>query len=635
MKTTASHERGAALIVVVLISALLSGLGLALLQTADDEVRIAARHRDSSSLMLVAETGAHAVKAWFDMPLSGDPGSPPARHARHAFLARHDLREASFFDRARRLIDTDANPATPALAADGTPGREMFRQGHFVSPGSLHLDLLGKPWRGDVTVSLMGIEAGPDLSLRDRPGEVDLLDRINADLFPDQPATGRIESIDIFGPVPSPDGRRLGFATVRITAARYRRIEMMAGVPVVAPGQSPLGRAVVRMGLGEIPLNLPRGPLESCGSITARGRLRVRWGKVIAEEDIALPDRMDQLDTLVASAWPYEDLSRRLGGGGHAAWLAAPDSSVEDPWLKIVAGGRLLRWETLGDQPFPWSPTRPIDHDHSNLFQRVAGITCPRYDYQEWKSLVTAGLQADRRARYFAWDPATGLFRENGAGPSRSVRDWTHGASGIFFFDTMDGLPPGPSNRTPAVSIRGGAWSTAGFIYLNAFSFEVDGAGGVQRAVLPPGEPFDDADHDAVRSSAEVFVNLRYAETLDSGTALDDILKESAASQSASVTAPDGESYAVTTASGRDGRGIPILEEINLFGVVYNSGDIVAEGDAIHYGSLVAGRHVVQRTTGAPTPVVYFDDRLNTGAWPPPEIAMPRTYITWWQNSLP
>ena len=86
---------------------------------------------------------------------------------------------------------------------------------------------------------------------------------------------------------------------------------------------------------------------------------------------------------------------------------------------------------------------------------------------------------------------------------------------------------------------------------------------------------------------------------------------------------------------GRDSRGITLIAQVNLFGVLYNSGDIVAEGEALHYGSVIAGGNVVQRTAGRHTPFIYFDERLNTGVWPPPEIDIPRTYITYWQSSHP
>jgi hypothetical protein len=83
----------------------------------------------------------------------------------------------------------------------------------------------------------------------------------------------------------------------------------------------------------------------------------------------------------------------------------------------------------------------------------------------------------------------------------------------------------------------------------------------------------------------------------------------------------------------RDPRGIPLAADISLFGVLYNSGDIIVEGEAAHYGSLIAGRGMTQRTAGSATPVVYFDERLNTGTWPPPEMEIPRTYVTFWQTS--
>jgi hypothetical protein len=113
------------------------------------------------------------------------------------------------------------------------------------------------------------------------------------------------------------------------------------------------------------------------------------------------------------------------------------------------------------------------------------------------------------------------------------------------------------------------------------------------------------------------------------------MLKRAVASQNERAESPDGEVYQTTTTLGRDDRGIPILAEVNLFGVLFNRGDVLAQGDIVVYGSLVAGRAVTQVTPGAATPIIYFDDRLNTGKWPPPEIAMPRTWITFWQTSRP
>ena len=174
-----------------------------------------------------------------------------------------------------------------------------------------------------------------------------------------------------------------------------------------------------------------------------------------------------------------------------------------------------------------------------------------------------------------------------------------------------------------------------GMIYLNAVSFAADSVGGVDRVVLPPGEPYDDMDHDGARDGLETYVNLMYGTTIGSGAVTDDIVKQSVATQNGSATSPDGERYGVATTLQRDARGLPGLAAVNLFGVLYNSGDIVAEGSMVVYGSLAAGDDVIQVSSSAPTPVIYFDDRLNTGEWPPPEIAMPRTFISFWQTSRP
>ena len=626
---TDDRQRGSALILAILVTAILGIVGATVLQLADGEMKIAAHGRDRDQLLNVAETGARMVKAWFDQPVSGDPSS--AVNIRHALLGRHDPRDPADFDRTRRMIDHDNNPATSRVAADGTTGREFYRQGRSVVSGRPHLDLFSKPYRGGTTLQFLGSESGPDIVLEDRPGVSDLLDEINADLFPDQNTTGRIEKIEIFAPIGSDavsPTDRLGVATVKVTAARFDR-----------SGRNLAARSVVRMGLAEIPTNAPRGPLESCGDLTALGPLRARWGRVLAAGDVMLPDQLDRLDGFVASAFPYASFGLRISGsasgGDLADWLNDPDDSVEDPWLKVVAGGNLVGWHTLPDQPLPFNQTRSIDLDHSNLFQRAPGITCATFDYDLWKRIAMSGMPGDRHLHYFAFDPGTGLFREGGAGTPRSVRDWTHGRTGIFFFDTADGSRPGSLNRTPPVVISGGDWHTAGLIYLNAVSFAADSVAGVDRVVLPPGEPYDVMDHDGARDGLETYVNLMYGTTIGSGALTDDILKQSVATQNVSAASPDGERYGVATTLQRDPRGLPTLAAVNLFGVLYNSGDIVAEGSVVVYGSLAAGDDVIQVSSSAPTPVIYFDDRLNTGEWPPPEIAMPRTFVTFWQTSRP
>jgi hypothetical protein len=217
------------------------------------------------------------------------------------------------------------------------------------------------------------------------------------------------------------------------------------------------------------------------------------------------------------------------------------------------------------------------------------------------------------------------------------VRDWTHNQEGLFFFDTIDGAPPnghGPgdpmTNLTPGVIIENSDWNFSGLLYLNAESILMRNVTGVSRVIVPPGEPYDDANGNGAFDPGEAFVNLFYPTTLVPGSAGSEITKSTGATQSASATSPDLETYTYATSVGRDPQGIPILAQVNLFGVLFNAGHVVAEGPARHFGSLIAGTAVVQGTPGADTPEVYFDERLDKATWPPAEISFPRTHVALW-----
>jgi hypothetical protein len=153
--------------------------------------------------------------------------------------------------------------------------------------------------------------------------------------------------------------------------------------------------------------------------------------------------------------------------------------------------------------------------------------------------------------------------------------------------------------------------------------------------LVPPGEPWDDANGNAVWDPGETFVNLAYATTAESGLPSDDMVRQPMATGASEATCSSGEPYRGATTASRDGAGLPLTASVNLFGILYNAGDIVAEGSAAHFGSLVAGGSFVQATPGAASPIVWFDHRIARGTWPPAEIRMPRTVITFWQTQHP
>ncbi len=626
--------RGSALILTVLLMASLTVIGLAFLAIADTETVIASSGRDSEQLAHTAESGLRMVKAWFDQPVTGNPSV--SSQVRHRFLDTFDLRNPVLYDRTKRLFDHDGDPNTPMVAADGSVSRPYYRQGRTLWSPSAYLDFFHKPYRSDLATAFIGTEAGPDILIKDTPGVVDFLDNLNRMLFSAQQSTGRITEIAIYAPPDVPFGtqtRRAGICTIKVTAAKFRGMGKIGVVPVVTTGSVKMGERAMRMVLNEVPGTAANGPLESCGPLSVTGNLRTRWGKVISTGNITLPS---DLDAGVASAFPYKTFARRITGtapgNDYYDWWNDPDVSVEDPWLKVLTAGDIAGYAASGEQPLPYSQSAAIDMDHSNLFQHEAGVACGGFDYAGMKAAAASGEEA---ARYFTYDAGSGLFKEWGVGTARSVRDWTHSQEGLFFFDTRDSNPPnghGPgdpqTNLTPAVIIENVDWNFSGFLYLNAESILIRNVVGANRVVIPPGEPFDDANRNGKYDAGETYVNLMYPTTIVTGVAGSTVEKNPAATQTGSATSPDQEFYSFTTTTGRDKQGIPVTGQVSLFGVLFNAGNVVAEGTARHYGSLIAGTSVVQLTAGADTPEILFDQRLNTGEWPPAEINFPRTQLS-------
>lgn len=630
--------RGSALLIAVLVMATLTVLGLGYLALADTETLISGNDRDAEQLLHVGESGMRAVKAWFDQPVTGNPAV--STQVLHRFLEAFDMRNPSFYVRTNRVLDDDGDPNTPPVLADGTAARPYYRQGRTLWAPSAFLDFFHKPYRGDLTTTFLGTESGPDLLIVDTPGVVDLIDLLNQRLFTDQSSTGRIVEIAVYG-APEVDfgsgPRRAGICTIKVTSAKFRRMGTIGIVPVVTASSIKVAERVTKMILSEVPGTAANGPLESCGPLTVTGALNARWGKVIASGDVALTAN---LDAGVASAYPYKTFARRISGlapgDDFYAWLNVEDSTIEDPWLKVLTAGDLTGSPSTAQQPHPYAQGAPIDVDHSNLFQLIPGVACGVFDYARMKSAASSG---EETARYFTYDAASGLFREWGVGPARSVSDWTHNQEGLFFFDTIDLLPPnghGPgdplTNLTPPVVIENTDYAFSGLLYLNAESITIRNVTGVNRVIIPPGEPFDDANGNGRYDSGEAFVNLVYPISAVTGSAAAVIQKNPGATQTGSATSPDLETYSFTTTTGRDSQGIPFTGTVNVFGVLFNAGNVVAEGAARHYGSFIAGTAVVQATPGADSPEIFFDQRLNTGLWPPAEIAFPRTQLSRWSG---
>jgi hypothetical protein len=100
-------------------------------------------------------------------------------------------------------------------------------------------------------------------------------------------------------------------------------------------------------------------------------------------------------------------------------------------------------------------------------------------------------LEDDRAVRrerrpLLRWDNGT-QFRENSVGTATDFQTLTNGKTGLFFFDTADGIAPHDfdaskvaSNLTPQVDISANGYNVRGFLYLNANNFSVSGTPGAR-----------------------------------------------------------------------------------------------------------------------------------------------------------
>jgi hypothetical protein len=610
----AERERGAALVLAVLVTAILSLLGIASLLMARSEVGIAENGRRSALALYAAESGARLAVAWLNAPVEG------------GFL----VPGRAEVDLTRRLLDHDSDPATARVRAiPADPARPLYKDPALTTSG-----LFDRPYDSGLADAFSGVETGfdgrfaedgPDLKVKAHH-----LAAISEALFPAFPGPdlrARIAAIEIYGPPVSAAGDRLGIATIRVT-----------GALVVHPGtadEREVAARVVRAVIREIPIPRPLGPLQSCAALHAGDSFEVRWGIASTVGDADLPA---DLDGALRSGLPYardDPFSFISGAHSLASWAAAHDGgAIEDPWFRLIAGGAIDGAPNGDRQPWPHVFPGSMTSDHSNLFQHGAAA-CPVFAYDTWKAIARSG---GRHHYYFA-SAGSSTFRLDGAGEAMSFAAASSGRQGILFFDTLDGLPPrgSPDDPWPAgnltdgisIDVSDGWLGTQGIVYLNARSLLVGGTGAV-RTIFPPGEPRDGSG----------FVNLAYPGSLDGGYAIRD-----GAVSFASFFDPftgrwhctdaaqcDATARAPASSPVHDPGGLPFSAEIANDGILYLGGTLEARGGAAWFGAVVAGGGVID---AGGDPGFYFDAGLETGDWPRPGTGIPRVVVTSWQTDRP
>jgi Tfp pilus assembly protein PilX len=603
-------ETGSALILAVLITVLLSLIGLSYLMMARSENRIAENERNAAAALYVAEAGARLAVAWINDP------------AATGYL----VPTTADMDRSRRIFDHDGNNGTARVqGVAGDAARPIYKDENFTAGA-----VFDRPYRGSLADTFLGIETGvdpnaafaamgPDVILNDA-----YLARVNDALFPDFPSPAlraRITRIEVYAPpVVSIAGTatRMGIATLRASAGLFQ-------YPGTADERQVSAR-VVKAVVNEIPIPGPLGPLQSCAALDARAGAGIHWGAAYAYGDARVPR---DIDAGMDSGVPYavnDPFTYINGAVTLAQWAAARTAAgnrLEDPWFRLIAGGAIDEAPNRNVQPWAADLADPAN-DHSNLFQHTM-IRCPAFDYALWKSIAQSGL---RGVSYYTWVSGPD-FSLDGTGASTDFRTLTNDRTGLHFFDTRDGLEPNVagSNLTPPISISGGSYGARGFLYLNAASFGSGGLGGVTRTLVPPGEPGD----------ASGFVNLDYPGSLGGSYAAksgaivfktfqDPVTGDWYCTDAATCTAA---SRTPAGAPVKDDHGLPFVADVVLDGVLYTSGTFELQGNASHFGSVVAQRGVID---GGGTPGFYFDERLIKGEWPPKGMPLPRVVVSGWET---
>jgi len=599
-----SAERGSALVIALLVTVILAMLGISFLLMAETENRIAQNERRSAQAFYAAQSTVRVVKRWFDSPLGG-----------MALPALADV------DRTQRRIIDETDPYDPAdvIVADGVIGSApYYKQDVDLDTNTLD-DVFDRPFRGGVLHQFLGTEDGPDIVIDEANAASEIFLRaLEQEILPGYPGDNlsfRIARIDLFAPPYVRSGAgwgRYGIATVRVLA----RLFNVATQRVVAERE-------IRAVISEIPYWSAYGPLHSCGDLTLTGApMTVHWGALTAEQDMRLPATLGDLPRGLPRELPVaprsDPLLTSIDWSDWATEVAG--QAVEDPWIRFPTLASIVAPAVPNNpQPYasPWNgwtsgtpAPGPCCDGYSHLFQDQPLVSCPTYDYEDWKAVASS---SERGVHYFEWNGTQ--FVEDGTGDMGTLQALTDGREGIFFFDTTDALPPHDDdsdgiidNLTPAITITSN-WSFRGVLYLNADRIRFNGAVGVNRQVQAPGEPYVDSNQNGAFDAGEQFLNLDYPTT--AGSVFDPL--------------------AILDSGIRDARGPAIGVPVSLQGLLITQGSFEATGTGTLYGSVVAMSGVTQSVADGslPTPRLIFDASIVDG-FPPLGWSLPRVTITGW-----
>lgn len=444
------------------------------------------------------------------------------RAVRDDAVARH-LAEAG----ADLVVQWFHDPrSSPPAKSGGTPGSLFVKQYDLPESGPSFFDANG-------VSQFTGTSEHPDL-LYDaaRPEHDRLLNDPITGWFRALRALGRVLKLKVYGPT-SP---RL-LCTVEVTAGvggLTRTVAVQLGARAIPPLRA--GAQLAGNGTGPVPGGSPP--------------IWLHWGDLRLRGEAHLGKR---------NAIPTKTVMAPVTGQSYAQM-----SHPEDRWLDIWVGGSAF-----------FDPAVAVEPPPSNVYPQqdpFPGLKEDRWDYESLKK------QARLYGAYYARDREGLLYRNGMVIPGQGLTaDAVFGSEsvgdhhGLVFVDTLDQLPPNPTNL--GTLMLDTEYAEGLFIVNGHLILKPKGTGKSVPVLSPPSEGFDSL-----------------------------------------------------------GSRVPVdLSGIHVQGVLYAAGDIAIEGHPRIYGALIAGGQVLGgsgTSTGSGSVEVWYNYDLRSGL----SRGMPVVYVapgTW------
>lgn len=280
------RARGSALLVSLMVIVGLSLLGLGFVTISETEKTIAKNQLTVLQTRSIAEAGCMLAVQWFQSPSWATVTSTST---------------------AAGLPSNDSTFNTKILQIKTKRIVGPYKDYYKPDPSTMLLD---KPYRPGPNDRFYGDENSADVIINNDTDSTSI-DRINNVLLGTNAgdrANGEISEVKVYAPpivggtltpngmVKNADGtpqafwvggQRFGVATIKVTATQYRDPSLtMLTTPKKNDPTNILSSHSVRMVVGELPLPIPGGPIQSNTSISFGGDFMVHWGNETSTGDL-------------------------------------------------------------------------------------------------------------------------------------------------------------------------------------------------------------------------------------------------------------------------------------------------------------------------------------------------------------